>query len=168
MASDDAGLAVLLPHECLQLLDTHLPKVGRLGIVSTGRPDVLPVNYAVVGGEVVFRTGLGEKLAVAVDGAPVAFEVDAIDQSWQEGWSVTATPSCCTTTPRSPSSASTLPSRGCPRNVPTTSRSCRTASPAGASTSAGPAAATSRPGPEPAAAAGQGPARTRDRQPGQR
>ncbi len=88
MASDDAGLAVLLPHECLQLLDTHLPKVGRLGIVSDGRPDVLPVNYAVVGGEVVFRTGLGEKLAVAVDGAPVAFEVDAIDQSWQEGWSV--------------------------------------------------------------------------------
>jgi len=88
MASDDAGLAVLLPHECLQLLDTHLPKVGRLGIVSDGRPDVMPVNYAVVGGEVVFRTGLGEKLAVAVDGAPVAFEVDAIDQSWQEGWSV--------------------------------------------------------------------------------
>lgn len=88
MASDDAGLAVLLPHECLQLLDTHLPKVGRLGIISDGRPDVLPVNYAVVGGEVAFRSGLGEKLAAAVDGAPVAFEVDAIDQAWQEGWSV--------------------------------------------------------------------------------
>lgn len=88
MTSDDAGLAILLPNECLQLLHGHVPKVGRLRVVADGRPDVLPVNYAVVGGDVVFRTGLGEKLAAAVHGAPVAFEVDAINASWQEGWSV--------------------------------------------------------------------------------
>lgn len=87
-SKDDAGLSVLLPRECLQLLEAHLPKVGRLGIVHDGRPDVLPVNYAVIDGEVVFRTGLGEKLAAAIHNAPVAFEVDAIDESWQEGWSV--------------------------------------------------------------------------------
>lgn len=88
MSSDDSGLEILLPHECLQLLDGHVPKVGRLGLIHDDRPDVLPVNYAVVDGAVVFRTGEGEKLAAAVDGAFVAFEVDSIDASWEEGWSV--------------------------------------------------------------------------------
>ncbi len=46
------------------------------------------MNYAIVDSAVVFRTGTGEKLAAALDGAFVAFEVDAIDASWEEGWSV--------------------------------------------------------------------------------
>lgn len=88
MGSDDTGLEILLPHECLQLLEGDVPKVGRVEVIHDNRPDVLPVNYVVVDGSVVFRTGEGEKLAAAVDGAFVAFDVDAIDASWEEGWSV--------------------------------------------------------------------------------
>ncbi len=68
MSSDDAGLEILLPHECLQLLDGHVPKVGRVGVIHDNRPDVLPVNYAIVDDAVVFRTGAGEKLAATLDG----------------------------------------------------------------------------------------------------
>lgn len=60
MSSDDSGLKFLLPHECLQLLDGHVPKVGRVGVIHDNRPDALPVNYAVVDGPVVFRTGEGD------------------------------------------------------------------------------------------------------------
>lgn len=88
MATDDVGLEILRPDECLQLLVAHTPKVGRVGVIQDDRPLVLPVNYAIADGAVVFRTGRGAKLAAAVDGAAVAFEVDAIDASWEEGWSV--------------------------------------------------------------------------------
>lgn len=40
------------------------------------------------GQSVVFRTGPGTKLAATVRGSPVAFEADAIDEVWREGWSV--------------------------------------------------------------------------------
>jgi len=88
MATDDTGLEILLPGECLQLLVAHTPKVGRVGVIHDNRPLVLPVNYAMVDGAVVFRTGRGAKLTAAMDGAAVAFEADAIDASWEEGWSV--------------------------------------------------------------------------------
>lgn len=88
MATDDTGLEILLPAECLQLLAAHSPKVGRIGVIHDDRPLVLPVNYAIVDGAVVFRTGRGAKLTAALDRAAVAFEVDAIDASWEEGWSV--------------------------------------------------------------------------------
>lgn len=88
MATDETGLEILLPDECLRLLVAHAPKVGRVGVIHDDRPVVLPVNYAIVDGAVVFRTGRGAKLTAATDGAPVAFEADAIDASWEEGWSV--------------------------------------------------------------------------------
>ncbi|MDQ3453190.1 MAG: pyridoxamine 5'-phosphate oxidase family protein [Actinomycetota bacterium] len=88
MATDETGLEILLPHECLQLLAARVPKVGRVGVIHDDRPDVLPVNYAIFDGAVVFRTGRGAKLTAAMEEAPVAFEVDAIDASWEEGWSV--------------------------------------------------------------------------------
>lgn len=88
MMTDDAGLEIVLPDECLRLLVDHSPNVGRVGLISDGRPLVLPVNYVMVDDAVVFRTGRGAKLAAATEGAAVAFEVDAIDASWEEGWSV--------------------------------------------------------------------------------
>lgn len=88
MATDETGLEILLPHECLRLLVDHAPKVGRVGVIRDNRPVVLPVNYAILDGAVVFRTGRGAKLTAAMEHAPVAFEVDAIDASWEEGWSV--------------------------------------------------------------------------------
>jgi uncharacterized protein len=71
--------------ECFRLLEQS--SVGRLGVIDGDRPVVLPVNYAVVDGEIVLRTDEGMKLRAA-ERAPVAFEVDAFDEGARTGWSV--------------------------------------------------------------------------------
>ena len=50
-------------------------------------PVVVPVNYSVVDGGIVFRTEPGTTPAQA-DGHQVAFEADRIDEAFGEGWSV--------------------------------------------------------------------------------
>ncbi len=73
--------------ECLRLLASTT--VGRVGFVVDGRPLVLPVNYAVDGHTVVFRTGEGTVLnRTALQ--MIAFEVDKIDDETHTGWSVLA------------------------------------------------------------------------------
>ena len=47
-----------------------------------------PINYVVDHGTVVFRTAEGTKLAGAVLGTGVAFEVDGLDTVAKEAWSV--------------------------------------------------------------------------------
>ncbi|MFD8034596.1 pyridoxamine 5'-phosphate oxidase family protein [Streptomyces sp. NPDC059717] len=54
--------------------------------MSSG-PEIVPVNYSVVDGAIVFRTATGATPALA-DGRQVAFEVDRIDDAFSEGWSV--------------------------------------------------------------------------------
>ena len=49
---------------------------------------VLPVNYAMDGEQIVFRTAAGSKLTAAVRRAPVTFEIDHADTAFQTGWSV--------------------------------------------------------------------------------
>jgi uncharacterized protein len=53
-----------------------------------GLPAIFPVNYAVVDGDVVFRTGPGAKLRAASRGIVVAFEIDGYDATTRAGWSV--------------------------------------------------------------------------------
>lgn len=72
--------------ECLRLLRTRF--VGRLAYVVEGRPRILPLNYAVVDGQVVMRTEYGDTLDTLADRAAVAFEVDDIDPDDHRGWSV--------------------------------------------------------------------------------
>ena len=73
--------------ECLRVLASTT--VGRVGFVVDGRPLVLPVNYAVDGRTVVFRTGEGTVLnRTALQ--MIAFEVDKIDDETHTGWSVLA------------------------------------------------------------------------------
>ena len=88
MTTDRNGLSVLSVDECLRLLSTHMPRIGRIAFVADGKPVVLPVNFAFSEGSVVFRTSTGAKLAAASQGEQVAFEVDEIDSTWEEGWSV--------------------------------------------------------------------------------
>jgi uncharacterized protein len=88
MTTDRNGLTVLSVDECMRLLSSHVPRVGRIGFVSDGKPVILPVNYVFHEGTVVFRTDAGAKLGAAAGGQQVAFEVDAIDVDWREGWSV--------------------------------------------------------------------------------
>jgi uncharacterized protein len=71
--------------ECLDLL--ALAQVGRVGLVVNGMPEILPVNYALDGDAILFRTAAGSVLNQA-SMANVAFEVDRIDESTQSGWSV--------------------------------------------------------------------------------
>lgn len=71
--------------DCLRLLASRY--IGRIAFVANGRPHVLPVNYRLHEGAVVFRTDYGTLLD-AVHLAAVAFEVDAIDADYHTGWSV--------------------------------------------------------------------------------
>ena len=71
--------------ECLALLARHT--VGRVGLLVDGRPEVLPVNFALDGETVLFRTAEGSPLTKAAS-TSVAFEVDDIDQATSTGWSV--------------------------------------------------------------------------------
>jgi nitroimidazol reductase NimA-like FMN-containing flavoprotein (pyridoxamine 5'-phosphate oxidase superfamily) len=77
----------MLPFEdCLRLLASA--PVGRVGFYADGEVMVLPVNHAVDGQDVVFRTAHGSKLSAAEGQAVVAFEADAYDPQTRSGWSV--------------------------------------------------------------------------------
>lgn len=73
------------PAECRTLLAAH--GVGRLALSTDSGPVIVPVNYDVVDGAIVFRTAEGATPSL-VDGGPVAFEVDRIDDAFSQGWSV--------------------------------------------------------------------------------
>jgi nitroimidazol reductase NimA-like FMN-containing flavoprotein (pyridoxamine 5'-phosphate oxidase superfamily) len=83
---DRTGLEVLSAQECDRLLAENV--IGRVAFVADGEPVVLPVNYRLHRGAVVFRTARGEKLEAAARRAPVAFEIDGWDPDTQTGWSV--------------------------------------------------------------------------------
>jgi nitroimidazol reductase NimA-like FMN-containing flavoprotein (pyridoxamine 5'-phosphate oxidase superfamily) len=82
----DHGLEILSEQACLRLLETG--RIGRVGICHGAVPAVLPVTYALVGGEVMFFTGSGVKLKAALRTQSVAFEVDHFDVDDNSGWSV--------------------------------------------------------------------------------
>lgn len=78
-------LQPLTQDECLQLLSRG--SLGRVAFTERALPAIRPVNYTLVGRQVVLRTqadGLGRRL----DGQVVAFEVDEIDAATATGWSV--------------------------------------------------------------------------------
>jgi len=82
---DPAPYEEIPPEECLRLLATE--EVGRLVAVLAGQPLVFPLNYALDGDAVVFRTAPGTKLE-AISRSLVAFEVDRWAPTCQSGWSV--------------------------------------------------------------------------------
>ncbi len=71
--------------ECLTLLSDH--HLGRLAVAVDGQPLIFPVNYALCGRQIVFRSDPGTKLHAA-DGRRVAFEIDGADALYHDGWSV--------------------------------------------------------------------------------
>lgn len=79
-------MEILSVQECIDLLD-QVP-VGRVAVTIDALPVILPVNFAVVDGGVVFRTPAGTKLAAATTGTVVAFEVDSYETDGRTGWSV--------------------------------------------------------------------------------
>lgn len=71
--------------DSLALLRTQ--PVGRLAYVVDDEPQVIPLNYAVHQGTVIFRTSYGELLD-RIHRLPVVFEVDHVDPMKHTGWSV--------------------------------------------------------------------------------
>ena len=86
-ASEDhqAALQVIPAEECYRLLATQ--EIGRIGVNAEHYPLILPVNYALDGTTIVFRTGSGIILQAA-EHANVTFEVDEIDRRTRSGWNV--------------------------------------------------------------------------------
>ncbi|MCL4433617.1 MAG: universal stress protein [Actinobacteria bacterium] len=78
-------LEELSENECFALLQSH--SVGRLAILDNKEPRIFVVNYLLDGRTIAFRTDPGMKL----EGAsfhPVSMEIDQLDESTHEGWSV--------------------------------------------------------------------------------
>lgn len=84
--TDRGGLEVLSLDECRELLGTQ--QIGRIAFISAGEPLIMPVNYRMHDGHIVFRTTTGEKLDAARNAASVGFEIDEWDAADQSGWSV--------------------------------------------------------------------------------
>lgn len=85
---DWSGQEVLSPDECWRLLDAA--PVGRVGFVDEGSPVILPVNFALDGHAIAFRSAAGSKLSAAIMERPVCVEVDHWDAMAHTGWSVLA------------------------------------------------------------------------------
>ena len=88
----DRVIEELSEQQCLTLIAGG--GIGRIAYAGRSGPVVLPVNYALRDGAVVFRTApngpLDEDLRTGITGADykVAFEIDSIDQASRQGWSV--------------------------------------------------------------------------------
>ena len=78
---------VLSPEEALTRLRRGGQKVGRLVVGLPEGPAVFPLNFAVDGDAIVFRTQVGTKLT-AITRSLATFEVDDLDASGN-GWAVT-------------------------------------------------------------------------------
>jgi nitroimidazol reductase NimA-like FMN-containing flavoprotein (pyridoxamine 5'-phosphate oxidase superfamily) len=78
--------------ECLRLIAPG--GVGRIAFVGSYDLTILPVNYRLADGAIIFRTaeeGLIEedlRTGIAHGEYQVAFEVDHLDEAAREGWSV--------------------------------------------------------------------------------
>ena len=79
-------LATLTREECLELLRRAV--VGRIGYVADGKAIIIPVNFALLDGDIVFCTATGSKLSWLSLRERVTFEADESRPADHEGWSV--------------------------------------------------------------------------------
>lgn len=80
-----ARMVTLDETECWVLLDDH--GIGRIALTGKDGLMVFPVNYQVLGREIVFMTAVDSPLASAA-GTEIAFEADHLDEAFEQGWSV--------------------------------------------------------------------------------
>jgi transcriptional regulator with XRE-family HTH domain len=62
--------------------------IGRFVFLSGRGPAAVPVNFRMLADDIVFRTGSGTGLMAGTRQPQVSFEVDHIDDTLGEGWSV--------------------------------------------------------------------------------
>jgi hypothetical protein len=82
----EGRLQELTETECLELLRSR--RVGRVAYADDQGIAVVPVNYVVHQGNILFRTSPHTSLGQHVRAKPVAFEVDDIEDRSRSGWSV--------------------------------------------------------------------------------
>ncbi|HZQ58785.1 MAG TPA: pyridoxamine 5'-phosphate oxidase family protein [Acidimicrobiales bacterium] len=83
---DQRGSSVLPRNECLRLLTLHAGGVGRVGVATNGAPVIVPVNYRMMGSDVLVQVGRGTVLDAVEHHRAIAFEVDS--ELPPEAWSV--------------------------------------------------------------------------------
>jgi nitroimidazol reductase NimA-like FMN-containing flavoprotein (pyridoxamine 5'-phosphate oxidase superfamily) len=93
------GPIALTRSECERLL--RRSSVGRVAFTDGALPQVTPVNYAIDGNSVIFRTTPNGRLAQCCRDAVVAFEVDDVDPETHSGWSVLIVGDACAVTDES-------------------------------------------------------------------
>ena len=76
----------LVEDVCWRLVSTAT--IARVGFASDDGMQILPVNFALLGHMIVFRTAKGSMLDALGGGSPVVVEIDHVDPPNQVGWSV--------------------------------------------------------------------------------
>lgn len=82
------ALYELSQRECEDLL--RAGTAARVAFVAPDGPHIVPVNYAVLGQEIVLRTSPASQLGVYGRHARLALEIDGFDFAREQGWSVVA------------------------------------------------------------------------------
>ncbi len=82
------GMVVMSADECAAALASN--SLGRLAYVESGHPVIVPVNYSIHEGTIMFRSLPGGKLDAAERNDAVCLEIDGIDEDRRWGWSVLA------------------------------------------------------------------------------
>lgn len=85
-ARPGARLEELEREECLALIAPG--GIGRFVFLEGRGPVAVPVNFRVLGQDIVFRTNAATSIAARAGQVRVSFEVDHIDEALSEGWSV--------------------------------------------------------------------------------
>jgi len=85
--SAHSGIEIIGSDECRRLLAQD--SVGRVAVILGATPMIFPVNYALDGDAIVFRTMHGSGLDLGQGHA--SFEVDSFDRESKAGWSVLVT-----------------------------------------------------------------------------
>ncbi|MFI6928272.1 pyridoxamine 5'-phosphate oxidase family protein [Nonomuraea spiralis] len=114
-------LEVLDPDECRRLIEPG--GIGRIAFNGSHGPTVLPVNFRMHEGAIVFRTGSGgpmdQDLRTGLEGVEVmvGFEVDRIDEARRQGWSVLVQGAAHHVTPEEQAGADPTPWAGGDRRL---------------------------------------------------
>jgi uncharacterized protein len=79
-------VATLSRDECLRGLASH--SLGRLAVSAHALPAIIPINYSLTDGVIIFRTLADGMVARACNGSVVAFQVDNLGRDRGTEWSV--------------------------------------------------------------------------------
>ncbi len=91
----------------MRLLDHE--RIGRLGLCDSDTPLILPINYLLHDGRIVFRSADGIKTRAAEAAAAACLEIDWFDRFEHDGWSVLASGRLAVVSPEVADASERLP-----------------------------------------------------------